>query len=400
MTITQIGKFESIQTAAKKLANSSAKTSAGARRALIKNYLPKIQGRGLRAKRRYHPLTTETLRWSKAGHGFSEPQMSAKQSWYRAHRRDRLNRGAQTIAAANNLPTRYEAFEAGDHSPYVLTNDYHRWLYTQWEELSDQSKASATNLIGTDTTDGVKLVRFGEHYILLQSWQTVGHWEKYGSRSYPTDVKQHRSAYLLTEGWDKPNMPTIMNQPPSETALDMGLFHRIKIEGYGFSMVSKKTEFTARGNWQKRVIAELFELKPQKQAGLSHVQIDPIYQVEKLRTLRGVEVYRRTLADQPIDFVAVIGRATYHAETQRKAVSGLAQKLTATGDTAAHRIDLAWCYNQGFCRPGVEEFCEMVGLDIEKAYTRKQIERAVKKTGKEKLCEIYSYELAKVGIEC
>jgi len=215
-----------------------------------------------------------------------------------------------------------------------------------------------------------------------QSIVTVYHqnatWSNKRSYRYPTSTSSWCTSHLL-----KTTTP--------------GTVEMYKLDTYNIlsSITDKVITHDLRGNWRNRAIIDLFGVTPEKQKGLSHIQLDAYYRVAKLRTIAGVEIWRRTLAGETMDYCAVIKKDTYHAKTQREAVKGLAAKLAAPG-SRRETIDYDYARSLGFCRAGIEQFCDDNNVDIDGKYSRSDIAKIVRERSDKN--KQYENELRKVGI--
>lgn len=209
------------------------------------------------------------------------------------------------------------------------------------------------------------------------------------SSHYPSSTSITRTAYLMREGWeDLSKDGLIRNARYADNILHTW--------SDGDGMVERTINYEARGHWQQKIIIELFGVTPERQRGLSHIQLDPHYRIKRIRKIAGIEIWQRTLAGEIIDYCAVRGKDTYHAATPREAVKGLAAKL-ATPGSRREILDMAYALSLGFCHTGVEQFCEDYGIDSAGAYPRAEIQAMVARgNGK---ADKYERELAKAGIE-
>lgn len=160
------------------------------------------------------------------------------------------------------------------------------------------------------------------------------------------------------------------------------------------SIEEKKITYEARGNWLLRVVVELLGIQPVPVRGKSHIQLDPHYRIALRRKIGNTEIWERTLSGDVYDYCAVRGKDTYHAATPREAVHGLAQKLAAPG-TRREKIDMDYALSLGYCRSGVDQFCEDYQLDAEKSYTRAEIQALI--VAGNGRAEKYQRELEKAG---
>lgn len=160
--------------------------------------------------------------------------------------------------------------------------------------------------------------------------------------------------------------------------------------------VESSISYEARGNWLIKAVAALLKIPPQTQRGLSHVQLDKHFRVRIIRKIGTIEIYKRTLAGETYDYCAVKDKNTYHAETPREAVNGLQYKIAAPG-SRKERIDMEYALSLGFCRSGIEQFCDDYGLDSDGTYNRSEIQGMISQgNGRAKK---YQTELEKAGFD-
>jgi len=173
-----------------------------------------------------------------------------------------------------------------------------------------------------------------------------------------------------------------------------GLLRNTDFDRDGFKS-ERKINYSARGNWIQNIIISLFSIIPERQRGLSHIQLDPHYRVKRIRKIAGIEIWSRTLAGEVVDYCAVQDKDTYHAATPRAAMHGLVLKL-ATPGSRREILSMDYALSLGFCRSGVEQFCEDYELNPDSAYPRSEIQAIVSRgNGKAKK---YERELTKAGI--
>lgn len=205
---------------------------------------------------------------------------------------------------------------------------------------------------------------------------------------WPSSTSVTRTAYLMREGWDDLSKPGLLRNARYSDSL-LGMWNN------GEGLPERRINYEARGNWLPKVVIALLQIAPERHRGLSHIQLDPHYRISLSRKIAGIEIWRRTLAGETIDYCAVRGKDTYHASTPRAAVHGLSAKL-ATPGSRREILDMDYTLSLGFCRTGVEQFCEDYNLDSTASYTRAEIQAIVARgNGK---AEKYERELAKAGI--
>ena len=244
-----------------------------------------------------------------------------------------------------------------------------------------------------DWNDGAYYLRIAGRTIILYrsdsaSWDKGSHWTSSTSIS--------RSAYLLREGWDDLNKPALLQSSVmvERNSNDYGSDIN-RVYGHGLrGLAERSISYEARGNWMLKIISDLLQIAPDRQRGLSHIQLDPHYRISIIRKIAGIEIWSRTLAGEPVDYCAVQGKDTYHAPTQREAVRGLARKI-ATPGTRREAINMDYALSLGYCRTGIEQFCDDYGLDADKTYSRAEIQALI--VAGNGRAEKYQRELAKAG---
>ena len=219
------------------------------------------------------------------------------------------------------------------------------------------------------------------------SWDKGSHW--------PSSTSISRTAYLLRAGWDALDkqallQSSVITERGDHYGSDINRVHNRGLRG----LVERNISYEARGNWLLKIVADLLQITPERQRGLSHIQLDPHYRITLSRHIAGIEIWERTLAGEVVDYCAVRGKDTYHAAAPREAVHGLAQKLAAPG-TRREKIDMDYALALGYCRTGVDQFCEDYGLDAEATYTRADIQALI--VAGNGRAEKYHRELAKAG---
>lgn len=205
---------------------------------------------------------------------------------------------------------------------------------------------------------------------------------------WPSSSTITRTATLLRTGWTDLSDSTLLAL--TEQHMSYGYELSTHIRNY----TERKINYEARGNWLLRIIVDLLGITPERQRGISHIQLDPHYRARRIRKIAGIEIWQRTLAGEIIDYCAIRDRDTYHAATPREAVRGLAAKL-ATPGSRREIIDMDYALSLGFCRTGVEQFCDDYDLDCSAKYQRAEIQSLIK-AGNGR-AEKYSRELIKAG---
>ncbi|MDQ3802513.1 MAG: hypothetical protein M3416_01460 [Acidobacteriota bacterium] len=134
-----------------------------------------------------------------------------------------------------------------------------------------------------------------------------------------------------------------------------------------------------RGNWLLNSLVEAGVVEARKiPTRLRSVQLHEAFEVERVRQIGEVEIYRRTLAGDAYDFCAVWHGLTFHAATTREALKGLRGKL-AEAERAEHAaINFKLARTLGFCEDGIRQFCRDFDLDIKESYTPDEIRAALR----------------------
>lgn len=201
---------------------------------------------------------------------------------------------------------------------------------------------------------------------------------------WPSSTSITRKAYLLPSDWDDLSKDSLLRTGDRE----VGKYNIL------IGIAERTINYEARGNWLLKIITELLGITPERQRGLSHIQLNHHYRVERIRKIFCVEIWKRTLAGETIDYCAVHGKDTYHAVTPREAVHGLAAKL-ATPGSRREIINMDYALSLGFCRTGVEQFCDDYDLDCTADYSRAEIQSKIRDGNGR--AEKYSRELTKAG---
>ena len=140
-----------------------------------------------------------------------------------------------------------------------------------------------------------------------------------------------------------------------------------------------------RGHWLIRAIAELYDLpKVRVPRALKAVQMGDFFEVEQVRSLGGVRIYRRTLAGETVDYCAVMEGTTYHAAGARAALVGLRHKCKQARGAAARvasaeaeMLTVEHGRRLGFCEAGMNSFCVANGVDFHGAYSRGDLRQRI-----------------------
>ena len=139
----------------------------------------------------------------------------------------------------------------------------------------------------------------------------------------------------------------------------------------------REIQYNQRGDYLSRIFSGLKLVKPLWQKRIpKNIQLSAYYRAKKIRKIFDIEIFQRTLAGQVVDYVAVCGKKTFHANTIKGAITGLNRKIKIKNGTLKifTKKDLMKQYN--FCETGINNFADETGLDSEKTYTENEL-RAV-----------------------
>lgn len=227
------------------------------------------------------------------------------------------------------------------------------------------------------------ILHIGGRDILLSRTDSAS-WDNPQSH-YPSSSSITRTASLLPMGWDDVSDTALIS-------LNRTYFSSLK------NLAEKSINYEARGNWVRKIIIELLNIPAAAKRGYMHIQLDAHYRISKIRQIGKVEIWSRTLAGDVIDYCAMRGKDTYHAAAPRAAVRGLAAKLAVPG-SRREILDMDFALSLGFCKTGVEQFCDDLNLNPELAYSRGELQSIVFGSNKE-IFNKYVSELSKAGIIC
>jgi len=211
-----------------------------------------------------------------------------------------------------------------------------------------------------------------------QDWDDPDYYLCVSGRTIVLHRSVTRTAYIMREGWDDLSTAGLLRNTDFDKVCE------------------RKINYKARGNWIQNIIIELLSIIPERQRGLSHIQLDPHYRVKRIRKITGIEIWSRALAGEVVDYCAVADKDTFHAATPRAAIHGLASKL-ATPGSRREILSMDYALSLGFCRSGVEQFCEDYELNPDSAYPRSEIQAIVSR-GSNGKAKKYEKELTKAGI--
>lgn len=161
-----------------------------------------------------------------------------------------------------------------------------------------------------------------------------------------------------------------------------------------------------RGGYLVNAIAQYLGIEKVKiQRSLKPVQMGDFFEVEKIRSLGGVSLYRRVFGGELVDFCATGKGENFHADTLSGAIAGLRGKIEKAAAAEAQRVEkentvltAQHCIETyGFCAAGIQEFCDLNELDFNVSYTVRQIrEKALER--KRENCAKFSSDLKKIGV--
>jgi len=218
---------------------------------------------------------------------------------------------------------------------------------------------------------------------------TVG--MRIGDVVYRHNQDEHRSYSTYSKGWHRAHGPAVTISSRRVERLE---FDASSASAYKVSRSIPVDAF--RGNYMYHAIAQDLDLaKIKYPKHLRRIQLNEYVMVEPVRTIAGVEIYRRTFALQLVDYCVVAGDDTYHAATITEAIAGLRAKREAQIAHDNEALDMQFALSLGFCRTGVESFCEDYNLDCSSTYTRAEIAARIAAGNGRR--EKYSAELKKAG---
>jgi hypothetical protein len=132
-----------------------------------------------------------------------------------------------------------------------------------------------------------------------------------------------------------------------------------------------------RGNYILDAIVQAGIL-PDRSGPMS-VRLHAAYDARIVRAGRSVKIYVRTLANEVVDFCAVVRGTTFHAPTIKEAIAGLRTKLShVVMRKNASLVDWKLCKSLGFCDTGISQFAQEFDFDIHASYTPNEIATRVK----------------------
>lgn len=142
----------------------------------------------------------------------------------------------------------------------------------------------------------------------------------------------------------------------------------------------KSVCFDRRGSWLPKTLKALGLVRVRKSKSLPGLQQNPLYRLSLLRKIGPVKIYARTLAGITADFVAVHGKISYHADSQKSAISGLKQKIICqkSDDDPREILSVQKAIKKwGMCKTGLLSFCDEVGLSYDTKISRQKLRKLV-----------------------
>lgn len=152
------------------------------------------------------------------------------------------------------------------------------------------------------------------------------------------------------------------------------------------------------------VVAQVLGLqKPKVEKSLRKFQVSPWVDVKRSVKRNGIQFYNLTMGKYTVGVVAYDEQHDlhYHAETKESALDGLTKKIAkmdadeqrvATEGNAVLTANLA--HNRwGFCYPGMTEFANAIGFDVDASYTVGQLREAVSLLKDKSIVRKYHREL-------
>jgi len=134
-----------------------------------------------------------------------------------------------------------------------------------------------------------------------------------------------------------------------------------------------------RGDWLAKAVVDagIVDKKIKSKFNLK-IRLKSCYDANFIKEKRGFKFYERTLAAAVIDYVVESPCGTiYHDANRENLISGIQKKILAKIDSleipGSKLISLDLVKKLGFCEQGINEFCEIYGLNKLKKYSAEQI---------------------------
>lgn len=112
------------------------------------------------------------------------------------------------------------------------------------------------------------------------------------------------------------------------------------------------------------------------------IRLHKAFDAHYVKSIRGYKIYCRTLLGAPVDWVIVAPLGTtYHTDKYSELIRGLFTKIRANSkrlDLDSNLIDWDVCRQLGFCKTGIQEFCDLFNLNVSGQYSCADIELAVR----------------------
>ncbi len=328
-------------------------------------------------------MTGQNLRYRP--HAWSDKQSYKKSTW-----ESRLNSlsGKSRLSRADQL-CHAHGYQLRTEVPGEVQDNHYRYQVSAAPILETINREMFTlrtlPRAPQDWSDPDYYFQVGGRVIVLRRTDSA---EWVGKSHWPKTTTITRTAILLTPDWDDLSDEVV-------TSLTGYVDRGDSVERYIRGRTDRDIDYKARGNWLLKIIIELLGINPERVRGKAKIQLDPHFRIERVRSIHGVEIWMRTLAGDVYDYCAVRGKDTYHAESPIAAVQGLAAKLAAP-DSRKARLDMDYALGLGFCRTGVEQFCEDYDLDAAGVYTRAELREIVNLGNGQ--AEKYLPEFRKAGI--
>lgn len=166
----------------------------------------------------------------------------------------------------------------------------------------------------------------------------------------------------------------------------------IKVRKLGRKNVIKEFHLT---RWSQseilKVIAETFGVAEVKLSrDLKKFQTSKYFDVKRSKKVNGYQIYKQTIGKYTIGHVAydAVTDTHYHDYTIEDAVQGLTSKIEKTTQDkiadAKQIVTADYAHKRwGFCFPGMTEFAEAAGLDINGSYSIAELKKATQNVSRD-----------------